>query len=157
MKKFRIVKHLNVNDNHHPKRKKKKKKIIDRNRKEILNLFFPSIIEEKKVILNPKAKVQTRGIFVLDEEQVGYLFKWRSFRFKYQLGGRELNTVVSDPSTSNQNNNHHHRRSRRYTTKSYIDYLTTGQSSSRYKINFLFACVCVCFFLLLSDWNYYAN
>jgi len=49
-----------------------------------------------------------------------------SFIFKYQIGGRELNTVVSDPSTSNTN-----RRSRRYTTKSYIDYLTTGQSSSR--------------------------
>jgi hypothetical protein len=51
----------------------------------------------------------------------------RSISFvKYQIGGRELNTVVSDPSTSTNN-----RRSRRYTTKSYIDYLTTGQSSSR--------------------------
>ncbi|CAF2672231.1 unnamed protein product [Rotaria sp. Silwood2] len=40
------------------------------------------------------------------------------------LCGREQSTVVSDPSTSNN------RRSRRYTTKSYIDYLTTGQSSS---------------------------
>ncbi|CAF2098013.1 unnamed protein product [Rotaria magnacalcarata] len=41
-----------------------------------------------------------------------------------RTGGREQNTVVSDPSTSNN------RRSRRYTRKSYIDYLTTGQSSS---------------------------
>ncbi|CAF3685930.1 unnamed protein product [Rotaria sp. Silwood1] len=41
-----------------------------------------------------------------------------------RTGGREQSTVVSDPSTSNN------RRSRRYTTKSYIDYLTTGQSSS---------------------------
>ena len=48
------------------------------------------------------------------------------FFFKYQIGGRELNTVASDPSTSNNN-----RRSRRYTTKSYIDYLSTGQSSTR--------------------------
>lgn len=37
-----------------------------------------------------------------------------------QLGGRDLNTVASDPSTSTSN-----RRSRHYTTKSYIDYLSS--------------------------------
>ncbi|CAF0758204.1 unnamed protein product [Rotaria sordida] len=47
-----------------------------------------------------------------------------NFCVKRRTGGREQNTVVSDPSTSNN------RRPRRYTTKSYIDYLTTGQSSS---------------------------
>ena len=143
MKRSCVVNPINVNDNHHLT--KKTKTILDRNRKEILHLLFPSIIEDKKVILKPKVKVQTRGIFALDDEQVEYLFKWRSFLFKYQLGGRELNTVVSDPSTSNQNNNHPHRRSRRYTTKSYIDYLTTGQSSSRYKTAFLF-----CLYALFS-------
>jgi hypothetical protein len=74
VKKFQILKHLNVNDNPHPKKKKKKKKIVNYqlnpNRKEILHLFYLIIIEEKKVILNNKVKVQTRGIFVLDEDQV---------------------------------------------------------------------------------------
>lgn len=42
-----------------------------------------------------------------------------------RTGGRDLNTVVSEPSTSTSN-----RRSRHYTTKSYIDYLSsTGRSS----------------------------
>ena len=59
--------------------------------------------------------------------------KFFSFVFvKYQLGGREPRIVASEPSTSNQNQNTtSNRRSRRSTRKSYIDYLTTGQLSSR--------------------------
>lgn len=49
-----------------------------------------------------------------------------SFALNSPIGGRDLNTVVSDPATSTAN-----RRSRRYTTKSYIDYLSTGQPSTR--------------------------
>ncbi|CAF1553813.1 unnamed protein product [Adineta ricciae] len=59
-----------------------------------------------------------------DSEQQSEGTDTGNFCVRRQTGGRELNTVVSDPSAS------HHRRSRRYTRKSYIDYLTTGQSSS---------------------------
>ena len=47
------------------------------------------------------------------------------FFFFCKLGGRDPYTVVSDSTTISS------RRSSRYTTKPYIDYLATGQSSSR--------------------------
>ncbi|UJR37286.1 hypothetical protein I4U23_029995 [Adineta vaga] len=59
-----------------------------------------------------------------DSEQQSEGTDTGNFCVRRRTGGRELNTVASDPSTSNN------RRPRRYTTKSYIDYLTTGQSSS---------------------------
>ncbi|CAF1083349.1 unnamed protein product [Rotaria sordida] len=45
-------------------------------------------------------------------------------------GGRELNTVVSDPSTTNSRRSRASVHHRRYSNKTSIDYLTTGQSSS---------------------------
>ncbi|CAF0889005.1 unnamed protein product [Adineta steineri] len=59
-----------------------------------------------------------------DSEQQSEDTDTGNFCVKRRAGGRELNTVASEPSTNSN------RRSRRYTTKSYIDYLTTGQSSS---------------------------
>ncbi|CAF2682302.1 unnamed protein product [Rotaria sp. Silwood2] len=45
-------------------------------------------------------------------------------------GTRELNTVVSDPSTTNSRRSRASVHHRRYSNKTPIDYLTTGQSSS---------------------------
>ncbi|CAF1314917.1 unnamed protein product [Adineta steineri] len=45
-------------------------------------------------------------------------------------GGRELNSVVSDPSTTSNRRSRTSAHHRRYSNKAPIDYLTTGQSSS---------------------------
>jgi hypothetical protein len=47
------------------------------------------------------------------------------------LGGRELNTVASDPSTTTSRRSRASAHHRRFSNKTPIDYLTTGQSSSR--------------------------